>query len=201
MMLQRFRLQTVKKVLIVVFITTTIWIQVATNLRIENFPISFTHTYSQVLNPIIYVINQGNWYVKRAAWLAGITNYWRMFSPVDRFNWHMIFMAVYPDGREQKLPLSTQMTRTLWQRNLTDFRDGKFHVNLYGHPEYRNYYSQYLCQQFSTPGHEIEKIRIDLEWQTIFDPDVAREREAYHDAKFVNTAGMGVFPCLNSSND
>ncbi|MDX2271178.1 MAG: hypothetical protein NW237_04420 [Cyanobacteriota bacterium] len=190
----------INKFLISLFIIFILWTQIAYNFqRTPILPeISYQSGYHPIVNTIIYGYNMVGWNLRRLGWLAGQTNYWRMFAPVDRFNWHMIFVAVHPDGSETLLPLSTQSERNFWQRNLIDFRDGKFHVNIYSHPEYRQLYADYLCRTYTQSENPISSIRIDLQWQPIFSPEEAKIAGAFWGMSYLNQSGMGDFPCLGS---
>ena len=70
-----------------------------------------------------------------------------MFSSQPRFNWWFGIEAVTADGAFE-LPVPLQGDRTLAQRSLFDFREAKFHLNLYSSESLRDRYARYLCRQF-----------------------------------------------------
>src|SRR3989344_771593 len=118
-----------------IFIVASLWVMVATNLSLPS-PLFFHALYppdnsSHTLSKMNWGIRYADWMLQRAGWTAGLKNYWRMFSPADRFNWTMRLSAVTEDGSEFLLPLPHQVQRNFLERNLIDFREEKFYVNIY----------------------------------------------------------------------
>ncbi|MGQ9865207.1 MAG: hypothetical protein ACUVSQ_02825 [Pseudanabaenaceae cyanobacterium] len=128
------------------------------------------------------------WLGHRAAWLAGLTGKWRMFAPVDRFNWRMELVGIDASGAETVLrPAYPQ--RTFWQRNLLDFRNQKLELNIYSNEPLRREFARSFCEP------NTEKVRIDLLSRKILSPAEARvQGQPLSDEMRVN-GEMGVFPC------
>src|SRR5207247_458431 len=74
-------------------------------------------------------------------------NLWQMFGRQSRFNWCFPISAVYGNAERINLLLPPQSDRTFWQGTLFDFREGKFHLNLYPSPELREAYAHHLCRE------------------------------------------------------
>ncbi len=187
-----------KKVAINCFIVLSLWIMVATNAGLSLpwvLPSVFApYGAAHPVNRLNWYIGYVDWSLHYLGWLAGLHNYWRMFSPVDRFNWDMRFSAVGRDGSERLLPLPHQSARTMWQRNFVDFRDAKFHLNVYRSETGQRFYARYLCRRYQEPGNPVHAIRIELEWQNILPPAEAKRRGTYLDpARYRRT--WGAFEC------
>ncbi len=89
----------------------------------------------------------GEWLVMRYAHLAGLDNKWKMFSTLHRFDWWYVIKARFADGREEVLPLPRQSERSWWQRAFVDFKEAKFHLNIYLREDYKRAYGRYLCRE------------------------------------------------------
>jgi hypothetical protein len=126
------------------------------------------------------------WLLDRYAHLAGLNNRWEMFSHQSRFNWWYGIEAVTgPDtATELNVPLLGDR-RTVMQRVLFDFREAKFHLNLYGSRDLRARYGRFLCRQLrdASAGQapEVQGIRFLLYHQDLLDPAEAREQGTHLD--------------------
>ena len=117
------------------------------------------------------------WLLARYGHFAGLDNRWQMFGYQSRFNWWMQFEAVTADGQRVLLPLPNQSQRSFSQHHLFDFREAKYHLNLYGSPDLRERYARYLCRAFPTLGNsQTSAVRITLFHQMLVEPEVARRR-------------------------
>lgn len=133
-----------------------------------------------------YRIRWGEWVWKWWAHLAGLDNKWQMYGLQSRFNWRYEIIATYGSGPtrvERLLPLPRQSERTTWQRRIVDFKEAKFHLNIYNDPLARETYAHYLARQFPEhAGQRLERIRYDLKYQFILPPLVAiKEQQLLED--------------------
>ena len=129
-----------------------------------------------------YHCKMAGWYVRRYAHLVGLDNRWQMFGRQARFNWWYVITARYADPEEIVLSLPRQSKRTFLQRTLFDFKEAKFHLNLYGSDEGRKAYARYLCRQHPThKGAPIESITFELHYQNILEPEEAAKRGIHVD--------------------
>jgi hypothetical protein len=100
-----------------------------------------------------------------------------MYGLQSRFNWRYEIIATYGDGDQaldRLLPLPRQSERTVWQRRVVDFKEAKFHLNIYNDPLARETYAHYLARQFPEfQGQRLKRIRYDLKFQYILPPLVA----------------------------
>ena len=187
-----------RKFFISLFILANLWVMIATNASLA-LPTIAPSVYSPDRDETIiyrasWYIGRTDWWLNHLGWIVGLKNYWRMFSPVDRFNWYMVFSAVHVDGEETKLPLANQIKRNFWQRNFTDFREAKFHLNIYNAATAQKYYAQYLCRKYQNQGNPISAIKIELKSQNILSPDQAKMRGVYLEPR-IDSREWGRFEC------
>src|SRR5262245_38917166 len=152
-----------------VFIVAVLWVMVSVNLRVSapQIPRSLhPDRFHSVFAGINWAFAGADWAVGGAGRLVGLRNLWRMVSPVDRTNWQYIFSAVYQDGREEILPLPHQIPRNVFQRNLIDFREAKFMLNIRGltKPQ-EHYYESYLCRAFQDGRSRLVAVNLSLRFQ------------------------------------
>lgn len=141
---------------------------------------------------VAYRIRWGEWLWKWGAHLAGLDNKWQMYGLQSRFNWRYEIIATYGEGEQavdRLLPLPRQSARTLWQRWVVDFKEAKFHLNIYNDPLARETYAHYLARQYPQfEGRRLEQIRFDLNYQFILPPLVAEmEQQLLDDRVQVDT--------------
>jgi len=146
-LLEKKRNGYVKIVLINLIIILSIWIMLSTNFKIH-LPQILPSVYPSSNSD--HIISRTNWRILYADWTldqlaygTGLKNYWRMFAPVDNFNWHMKFVAIRENGEKELLPLANQIKRNFWERNFIDFREAKFHLNIYKKEHGQRNYAQY----------------------------------------------------------
>jgi hypothetical protein len=118
-----------------------------------------------------YRLRYTGWLIDRYAHLSGLNNRWEMFSHQSRFNWWYGIQAVTPDQTAVDLNLPGVGQRTFAQRTFFDFREAKYHLNLYPDPTLRQRYGRYLCSGLArvrVPDHgRVEKIRFLLHHQML----------------------------------
>jgi hypothetical protein len=118
---------------------------------------------------------------------VGADNRWQMFGGQSRFNWRYNVSATYSDGTVTKsvdLPLPRQSPRTLAQLLFYDFREAKFHLNIYGDKIARESYARYLGREYSTSdGLPIQSITYHMYHQMILTPDQAMEQQKLMDPR------------------
>jgi len=183
------------------FIVACLWVMISINARLT-LPQIFPQIYSSqrsdnLISEINWYIGRSDWFINHIGWVVGLKNYWRMFSPVDRFNWYMVVTAIHQDGEETLLPLSQQTRRNFWERNLVDFREAKFQLNIYGSQTAQGFYAQYLCRRYQDIDNPVTAIRIDLHSQSILSPDEAKRRGAYLEEEIIKRP-WGTFECQTS---
>lgn len=171
---------------------------VATNVRLTLPRIPASIHPAQQPNHLIKKINwhigRFEWWINYIGWIVGLKNYWRMFSPVDRFNWSMVITAVHQNGEETLLPLPHQTPRTFWQKNLIDFREAKFQTNIYNNQTAQKYYAQYLCHVYQDLDNPVTAIKIDLDSVNILPPTEAKNRGVYLEPR-LDKRPWGRFAC------
>lgn len=138
----------------------------------------------ETLDPYLaYLLRYGKWLIQYYAFCTGLNNQWQMFGKQTRFNWWYLIKAKYGDGEPQILPLPSQSKRTFWQAWFLDFKETKFHLNLYPRPAAREAYAYYLARQY--PVHEgvpISSIIFELNWQMILPREEASKTGVHLDS-------------------
>jgi hypothetical protein len=128
----------------------------------------------------VYRLRYTGWLIDRYAHLSGLNNRWEMFSHQSRFNWWYGIQGVTPDGTVVELNLPLVGERTFAERNFFDFREAKYHLNLYPNPDLRHRYGRYLCRALArvrVPDHgRVQQIRFLLHHQNLLSPEEARAR-------------------------
>jgi hypothetical protein len=159
---------------------------------------------SQCSPELAYRIRWGEWLWKWAAHIAGLDNKWQMYGLQSRFNWRYEIIATYGSGPQQTerlLPLPRQSSRTLWQRWIVDFKEAKFHLNIYNDPLARETYAHYLARQFPEfEGQRLQRIRYDLKYQYILPPLVAVKEQQLLE-NWIQTDTVSNFELANVVSD
>ncbi|HBR14048.1 MAG TPA: hypothetical protein DD723_00690 [Candidatus Omnitrophica bacterium] len=107
---------------------------------------------------------QGAYY--NLCWTAGLRNYWRMFAPVDRFNWQFIITAVYPDGGKERILMPSQQKQNFIEYNFVNFREGKYELNIYNDEKGQAALGKYFCRTYKGLKDSVpQKIEIERTWQ------------------------------------
>ena len=118
----------------------------------------------------LYRTSRMSYLMQRYARIVGLDNRWQMFGHQSRFNWWFRIQGVYGEGPEARrilLPDPRQMDRTMWQRNIVDFKEAKFLLNMYGDLESKGAYSAYLAR--TNPVFEGKSIHA-VEWELFYQP-------------------------------
>jgi hypothetical protein len=145
------------------------------------------------LNPqLVYKVRWTAWVFRYAAHIAGLDNKWQMFGGQSRFNWKFLIVAEYGEAGDQierLLPLPRQSERSVFQESVIDFKEAKFHLNIYNDPVARETYARYLGRQFPEyQGRPLKCIRYDLQVQNIIPPLIAvKELKLLEDKVVTNT--------------
>jgi hypothetical protein len=143
-------------------------------------------------------IRWGEWVWKWGAHLAGFDNKWQMYGLQSRFNWHYQIIATYGEGDQQVdrlLPLPRQSERTYWQRAIVDFKEAKFHLNIYNDPLARETYAHYLAHQFPEfNGQRLKRIRYAVKQQQLLEDWVQTDTVSNFDLSAVVSKVLGPEP-------
>jgi hypothetical protein len=142
----------------------------------------------------LYRLRYSAWLIDRYAHLAGLNNRWEMFSHQSRFNWWYGVQAISNGGSED-LNLPNVGERTFAQRLLFDFREAKYHLNLYGNEELRHRYARRVCREIQQRGQPVESIRFVLHSQALLYPEEARRRGTHVEPE-IDTRTLDEFSCL-----
>jgi hypothetical protein len=122
-----------------------------------------------------YTFRRAGWMVQQYAYAVGLDNRWIMFGRQSRFNWRFLFSGVHADGTASLLPLPRQGPRSFFERNFLDFREAKFHLNIYSSPELIEAYGRHLCRAHpAAGGAAVQAVRIELEHHMLHEPAAAR---------------------------
>jgi hypothetical protein len=146
-----------------------------------------------------YRLRYAGWLIDRYAHLTGLNNRWEMFSHQSRFNWWYGIQAVTRDQTAVELDLPALGQRTFGQRTFWDFREAKYHLNLYPDQQLRQRYGRYLCRSLArvrVPDHgRVEMIRFQLHHQNLLSPPEARTRGTHLEPNFY-TRTLDEVSCL-----
>jgi hypothetical protein len=115
-----------------------------------------------------HLLRQGDYLDKLYAHITGLDPTWQMFGAVPRLDWWYVIKARYADGRTVVLPLPLQSDRTLWERTMADFKEAKFHLNMYNDRATRQAYAIYLARVYREDhGAPLEEIIWELHYQSL----------------------------------
>ncbi len=187
-----------KKTLIYIFVGINIF-----TVLYMNRPVCFIQIVNKVIDnyksPVFaYKLRLLSWCIKSYAHIVGLDNQWQMFGRQSRFNWWYLIKAKYDDSKIVVLPLPGQTSRNFIERNLIDFKEGKFHLNLYNNEVGRETYSRYLCKKFSSSDVSgIQSIIFELWYQYILPPEEAGQKEKYLDPN-VYSQVLNEFRCYET---
>lgn len=166
----------------------------------SNWPIRLIDAANKVLDKQIppslaYQIRRGGWLIQQYAHLVGLDNRWTMFAHNSRFNWWDVLKAQYADGDTVVLPLPLQSRRALWEQTLIDFKEVKFHLNIYNNAAARRRYARYLCRAYPRRnGSPVTAIMWELHWQNILSPsDAATRGTPFEPARYFQV--LDTVPC------
>lgn len=143
---------------------------------------------------IQYQFENAGWYIRRYAHFVGLDNRWEMFSYAHRFDWWFLFTAKYPT-QEIPLPLPLQSQRTWLQSTFVDFKEAKFHLNIYNDQLARSRYVNYLCRRFSNfNGATIQSIKVQRIYQNLLPQNQAEQLRTHLDKPLL-TSLLEEIPC------
>lgn len=133
---------------------------------------------SQELSPQEqYLVRWSIYRLQRYAYIVGLDNRWQMFGRQSRFNWRFQIYGLYTDGHQIKkrlLPEPRQMARSAFQDTIVDFKEGKFHLNLYGNKSARYAYAFYLARRFpSFEGMPLTTVVFEVKFRNLREPRAA----------------------------
>ncbi|MFM7117951.1 MAG: hypothetical protein ACKO81_18075 [Planctomycetota bacterium] len=169
----------------------------------DSVPVAAREQVKNTCSPeLAYRIQLSEWLWRWGAHLAGLDNKWQMYGLQSRFNWRYEIIATYGQGEqavERLLPLPRQTERSTWQRWVVDFKEAKFHLNIYNNPVAHETYARYLARQFPEyGGQRLERIRFDLKYQYILPPMVAVKEQQLLE-NFVQTDTVSDFALANEA--
>lgn len=176
--------QKIKKVLLSIFILLNLL-----SVFLSNRPPILIKYYENNIENIIqprfsYSIQYLSWLVQLYAYYSGLNNHWVMFGYQPRLNWWYTIKADTVNGHQYALPLPRQSQRTFIQKYFIDFKEAKFHQNLYREERGRFAYAQYLCQKYSiNEDKNISSILYQLNWQLILPREEASRTGKHLDSK------------------
>lgn len=150
---------------------------------------------------LVYRMRWLGWLIHRYANLVGLDNRWQMFSHNSRFEWWYVIEARLADDTTVVLPLPRQSSRTFWQRALFDFREAKFHLNVYSSQRARSAYADYLCRRFPEQGEQsVRAIVWQLHHRRILEPGEAQVRRTHLDDQSFGRV-LDVFSCASDGRE
>lgn len=184
-----------RKIALSAFITVCLVTQVLQNLAVG---------YPTAPADAPYPVRVATWVGASARWgfdtfgfWTGTNTFWRMFSPVHKYDWWWTVTALYPDGSARSLP-SPSAANTAPAPFFIDFRETKLLLNLWNRPQMQAAYADHLCRQEAAAGRPPQRIRLDVTWRAIVAPDLAA-RTGSHSGPQVNTRTMGEFACSGTA--
>jgi len=138
--------------------------------------------------------NEGRWLVDSFGFYTGINGFWRMFSPVHRYDWWWRVVATDPDGRDRELSTPSYTGRTGVDSFFVDFRETKFLLNLWTRPPMQNAYIDSRCREEQRAGRAPSAIRLEMSWRAILPPEQAAARGDHRDPQVYSNV-MAQQPC------
>lgn len=184
-----------KKLLISIFVSFTLF-----TILFINCPVFILTNANQTLDKynapnFAHKIRYVTWLIRRYAHLVGIDNRWQMFSKLHRFNWWYVISAKYKNFEPITLPLPRQSKRSFLEKEFIDFKEAKFHLNIYKNEVGREAYARYLCRQFpELDGSPIKSIIYELNYQNILPIQEARKQKRTQEQK-INNMFLNEFKC------
>lgn len=118
------------------------------------------------------------WVTHKVAHYCGLDNRWEMFGRQSRFNWEFDIQAQYSATETPvSLPLPRQSKRSFFEKMIIDFKEAKFHLNLYANEDERAGYARYLARNYpDAKGRYPVRIIYNLKWQNILPRKIASEQ-------------------------
>lgn len=121
------------------------------------------------------------WRLRSYAHAVGLDNRWVMFSSVYRSDWQLQIKAQYQNGSSRLLPLPLQGDRTFWQRHFGDFREAKFHLNIYADTRAKSAYANHLAREFARwDGALIDAVSLEVQERSLVPTPEEAEARGTH---------------------
>lgn len=181
----------IKKSFISLFIVVTLLLQLKANLGLA-FPYGI-NSLTASDSKLGYRISTFDWALSQFGWLAGLSTRWRMFSPPPHSNWFYSVWAIDSHGEQSWVPLYGQGERNFFERNFFDFREVKYHLNIYNKPEALYLLAQHLCRNLQNSGKDVSSIRVTLVSQQTLPPDYQFVQQDFYDQQIVTE--FGIYKC------
>lgn len=180
-----------RKALISVFIVISIATQVLQNLNVPYVRDDPQAPYAARV--ATWTMNQVHWGFETYGFYTGTNVYWRMFSPVHRYDWWWRIEGVMDQG-VRDLPSPSATGHQGAEAFFTDFRETKILLNLWPRPLMQAAYADYLCQGEARAGRPLRSVRLEMYWRNILPPAEAAARGDHRD-DHVSSTVMGEYPC------
>lgn len=180
-----------RKALISAFIVVSVLTQVFQNLSVGYVP------YPAERGPLyaaVGAIDQGRWLLETFGFYTGTNGYWRMFSPVHRYDWSWRVIATDPDGRDRDLSSPSYTGHTGPEAFFVDFRETKMLLNLWTRPPMQSAYIDHRCREEQRAGRAPVFVRLEMSWRAIVPPDEAAARSDHRHPNWYSTV-MARGPC------
>lgn len=127
-------------------------------------------------------IDQGRWLLESYGFYVGLDGYWRMFSPVHRYDWAWRVIAIDPGGQERLLSSPSETGRTGLDSFFVDFRETKMLLNMWTRPPMQQAYIDHRCREEERAGRGPSSIRLEMLWRAILPPQQAAAKGDHRDA-------------------
>lgn len=181
-----------RKALVSAFVVLCLITQVLQNLA-AGYPSAPGDDAPYAKRLAVWAVSDVRWGFETFGFYTGTNTFWRMFSPVHRYDWWWTVTAVYSDGSSRLLP-SPSDEHTGATAFFTDFRETKLLLNLWTRPPMQGAYADHVCRQEAARGPSPREIQLDLVWRNIVPPEEATRTGSSADAR-VNRQTMGRFAC------
>lgn len=142
---------------------------------------------------LYYQLSRIDWRLSQLSWFAGLSTKWRMFAPPPMSNWYYSVWSINSRGEQNWVPLYGQGERNFFQRNFFDFREVKYHLNIYNKPEALSKLAAHLCLNLRAANQDIQAIRITLVSRQTLPPDDDNYQTGFFADEIVSE--FGVYPC------
>lgn len=156
-----------RRVTVSAFIVLCIATQVLQNLAVTYFP-----------NPgdaggLAGVGNQARWYLDQFGFWTGTNTYWRMFSPIHKYDWWWRVFSFDADGSWREIATPSASKGSSLESFFVDYRETKLLLNLWTRPSMQAAYIDHRCREERALGRSPAKIQMILQWRPIVPPEQA----------------------------
>lgn len=122
------------------------------------------------------VANQARWGFEQFGFWTGTNTYWRMFSPIHKYDWWWRVFAFEPDGSWREIASPSVSSRSSLESFFVDYRETKLLLNLWTRPPMQTAYIEHRCREERAAGRAPARIQLMLQWRPILPPHEALER-------------------------